>query len=427
MQSINSALCFFDSPPHQTDIISSTIVDIVPTTNIDGNQQPIQFDIPANPQDYIDCQSIDLELCIQIKKTDGTNIDSSKDKVGLANLPIASLFSDVYLILNDKQIEGGDRAYPYGAYIHTMTQFQKQAKQSHLQVSGWYDDQQGKFDDVSNTGLKRRMDLTADSKELYLKGPVYLDFLRQSRYLLSQVKMQIKFIRANPEFALMAFGATNYQVNISNAVLNVRRVTMNPSVINEHATGLRKNNAIYPVNHSVLTNFTIGAGSSSHAYPNLFPTAMPKAVYITFVENEAFIGAFEKNPFNFQHFNVSKLALYQDGKFVSCKAYEPNFKDGKFAREYGSIFTALNMFNTDDSNGITMDMYKNGYFFIMYNLTADADLGGESVGVTKPGNLRLEVSFESPLKKTITCLIYAIYDSKVEITRMRDVTVSYQR
>lgn len=428
MQStINSALCFFDTSPQQTDIISSRIVDYFPSTNIVGNDIPIQFDVTANADDYIDCQSIDLELCVQIKKTDGTNIDS-KDKVGLINLPIASLFSDVTLSLNNKQIEGGDSSYPYGAYLYTLTQFQNQAKQTHLQAAGWFTDQSGKFDDFANNGLKKRVELTADSAELHLKGPVYLDFFRQSRYLLSQVQMRLTFVRAKSKFALMSFGpAASYDVHITEAVLNVRRVKMNPTVINQHAVGLKNHNAIYPVNHSVLTTFTIPATTSSFDYPNLFPIALPKAVYIAFVENESFCGNFQKNPFHFQHFGITKLGLFADGNSVACKAYQPNFKENNFVREYCSTFMALDMFNTDDSNGITMDMYKNGYFYILYNLKADCDITGENVDVTKAGNLRLELTFADPLKVPVTGLLYAIYDSSIEITRLRDVLANYQR
>ena len=424
---INSALCLFDTPPVQTDIISSKIVDYHPITNIAGNDIPIHFEVTGSPDEYIDCQSIDLELKVKITKTDGTDIDSKTDKVGLTNLAIASLFQDVSLTLNDKQIEGGDHTYPYGAYLGTLSQFQSQAKKTHLLTSGWLGDEEEKFDNTANKGLIKRMEWSADSKEMYFKGPVYLDFFRQSRYLLSQVNMRLKFVRAKSEFALMAFGATNFKVNITSAILYVRRVLMNPKVINDHSHGLKSNNAIYPVNHTELTTFTIPVGAMSHTRDRLFPICLPKALYITFVDNEAYNGDFTKNPYNFQHFNLNKLALYADGDYIVYKPFEPNFGKNDYIREYSSTFMSLNMFNTDDSNGITMEQYKGGYFFILYDMTPDSNLGSGNVNITKPGNLRLELSFESALKTTVNVLLYAIYDSKIEITQLRDVLAGYQR
>ena len=145
------------------------------------------------------------------------------------------------------------------------------------------------------------------------------------------------------------------------------------------------------------------------------------------VDNEAYNGDFKKNPFNFQHFNMNKLALYADGDYVVYKPFEPNFKNNDYIREYCSTFMSLNMFNTDDSNGITYEQYKSGYFFMLYDMTPDSNLGSGSVNISKPGNLRLELSFESALRTTVNVLLYAIYDSKVEITQLRDVLASYQR
>ena len=424
---VNSALCLFDSPPVQTDIISSKLVDYHPVTNIAGNDIPIHFEISANPEEYIDCQGIDLELRLKITKSDGTNIDSTKDTVGLTNLAIASLFQDVTLTLNDKQIEGGDHTYPYGAYLSTLTQFQSQAKKTHLKPAGWCADEYGKFDHDSNKGFVEREKWSANSVEMQLKGPVYLDFFRQSRYLLSQVNMRLKFIRAKSDFSLMSFSGTNYKVNITSAILFVRKVLMNPKVINDHSNGLKSHNAIYPVNHTELTTFTIPVGSMSHTRDRLFPICIPKALYITLVDNEAYNGDFKKNPFNFQHFNINKLALYADGDYVVYKPFEPNFKKNECLREYCSTFMSLNMFNTDDSNGVTYEQYKKGYFYLLYDMTPDSNLGSGSVNISKPGNLRLELSFESPLKTTVNVLLYAIYDSKIEITQLRDVLASYQR
>ena len=150
---INSALCLFDAPPVQTDIISSKIVDYHPITNIAGNDIPIHFEITGNPEEYIDCQSIDLELKVKVTKSDGSAIDSTADKVGLSNLAIASLFQDVTLTMNDKQIEGKDHTYAYGAYISTLTQFQSQAKRAHLIRSSWLTNGKGEFDNDANNGL----------------------------------------------------------------------------------------------------------------------------------------------------------------------------------------------------------------------------------------------------------------------------------
>ena len=106
---INSGFCIFDEPSVQTDIQSSKVVDYHPISNIEGNDIPIQFEVTGNPEEYIDCQDISIELKCKITKADGKPIVVA-DKCGLTNLNLASIFQDVSLTLNDKQIEGGDHS-----------------------------------------------------------------------------------------------------------------------------------------------------------------------------------------------------------------------------------------------------------------------------------------------------------------------------
>lgn len=423
---MNSALCIFDAQPMQTDIISSKIVDYHPINNIEGSDIPIQFDVAGNTEEYIDCQDITLEVKLKILKSDGKSIGAT-DKVGLTNLAISSMFGDVSLMLNDKQIEGGDHSYAYASYLSTLTQFQEQAKKTHLRACGWATDEAGKFDNDGNSGLVKRMKWSEGSKEFQLQGPVNLDFFRQSRYLISQVNMRITFRRSKAEFALMTFGTEKYKISITGATLYVRKMLMNPKVINEHAVGLKSHNALYPINHCELTTFTIPTGTLSYTRDRLFPVNMPKALYVCMVDNEAYNGNFKKNPYNLQHYDLCKLALYADGDYVVYKPFTPNVDNKLYLREYCAAMQSLGMYNTDDSNGISYKEFGHGSFFFMFDLTPDTNLRGNARYPTKPGNLRLELQFKTATSDTINVLLYAVYDGKVEITELRDILTSYQR
>ena len=98
-----------------------------------------------------------------------------------------------------------------------------------------------------------------------------------------------------------------------------------------------------------------------------------------------------------------------------------------YMREYYATMSSLGMTNTDDSNGITYHQYGHGYFFFMYDLTPDCNLKGNNTYAIKPGNLRLEISFNTATTETINVLLYAVYDSKVEVTELRDILPAYQR
>ena len=88
--------------------------------------------------------------------------------------------------------------------------------------------------------------------------------------------------------------------------------TLNPSVINGHATGLKKN-AIYPLHFAKATTFTIPKGQQSFNKNRLFPDECPKMLMLAMVDNDAFNGNLSKNPLHFQDFGLIFLALYRDG------------------------------------------------------------------------------------------------------------------
>lgn len=427
MEVKNSSLCLFDRPSVQTDFIKNQTVDYYPLTNV-ASGGPIEFTVPGSSEEYIDVNDIQLYILAKVTKADGTNIDTATDKVGLNNLPIATFFQDVSLTLGETQIEGGQMCYPYLGYFNTVMQFTPEAQRSHMQSMGWFKDEAGKFDDIANKGFAKRAALIKDSKTFELMGPLFLNFFRQSQYLLSQTSMRLKLIPSKTEFALNAYAATkDFKIAFEEIILYVPRYTLNPSVINGHATGLKKQNAIYPVHHCEVTTFTIPKGQQSYTKDRLFPDQAPKMLMIAMVDNDAFNGNVAKNPFHFQHFGLNKLALYRDGMSVPGRPFAPDFANGKILRSYMQTMRSFNYPNTDDTNGLTPDEFAKGFTIYAFDLTADKELNGNHRQAITTKNLRLELFFETATSTTINVLLYSVYDSSIEITQLRDVITHYTR
>ena len=70
-------------------------------------------------------------------------------QVGPSNLWIHILFSQVEVFLNNKLVAPSSTAYPYRAYIETILNFSKDAKDSHLTSALFYKDKAGKMDAVN--------------------------------------------------------------------------------------------------------------------------------------------------------------------------------------------------------------------------------------------------------------------------------------
>ena len=422
-----SSLCIFDQPGVLTDVHQNYTVDYYPVSSITSTA-PIEFHIPGNAEDYIDVNDIKLYVKLKVTHADGSNIKQADDIVAINNLAISALFQDVSLTLGESQIEGGHMNYPYYGYFNTMTQFSPEVQTNQMLTLGWIRDEAGKFDDKTNEGFKKRQQVLGDSKVVEFMGPLYLDFFNQDRALISQTDMRIKLTPHKPEFILNAFGAKkDFKINFLSVILYVDRLELNPSVINGHAVGLAKQNARYFINHTDLLTYTIPAGQKSYTKDRLFPDIAPKMMIVAMVDNDAYNGDFGKNPFNFQHFNLSKIALYREGRSIPGQPMTPDFTNGNYARSYIQSMNTFHYYNSDQTNGLTPFQWANGYTFYAFDLTADKDIATHCLQGNLSRNLRLELTFSKDLPSTINVLIYAVTDSQIQITQLRDVITHYNR
>ena len=421
MEVKNSSLCLFDKPGVQTDFISNYRKQYFPLNTLD-TEGPIEFRIEGNADEYIDVNDIQLYVRAKVVKADGKAYDTSKEKVGLTNLPIASFFRDVTLHLGTKQIEGGQMNYPYLGYFPTVMQFSPAAQKSHMLAQGWFKDTAGKMDeDTDNKGYAERAKLMEAGKEFELMGPLFLNFCRQGQFLLPSVEMIMKFLPNEAEFVCFSSTNTKVKIKFEAAILFVPRYKVNPSVIVGHNNGLKHQNALYPLQHAEVQTFTISAGMQSYNKDHLFPDQAPKLLLVGLVENAAFNGSYTKNPFNFQHFNLNKIALYREGSSIPGLPFEPNFKEGRYLQDYMNTVSVFKYNNSDETNGLTPFEFANGYTIYAFDLTADNEAGAEHRQIIKSHDLRLELSFENALKQSINVVMYCVYDSAIEITHMRDV------
>lgn len=347
----------------------------------------------------------------------------------MTNLPIASLFSDVALTLHNTQVDGGQTAYPYIAYFNTLLNIHPAAKQSHFRACGWHADEAGKFESDKGKGFVARQTLIDGSEELELMGPLYLDFFRQERYLIANVPINLKFLRSKTEFALMGLNnaSTSFKIDIKEMYLSVRQMLMNPSVISGHLKGLKTQHAHYPITYTDFDTFTIPKDHVTYVKDRLYAYNSPRMLLVAMVDNEAFNGSLAKNPYNFQHFDLNYLGLIKNGKPFPGEPFQPDFGEERCLRDYVHTMETLGYFNTDDTNGMSLEDFVSGSTIYAFDLTDDNTVNGQHKQVDKGANLRLELKFAKPLPKTVSVILISLSDSHVDIGEKKNVLIGHKR
>ncbi|XP_067288479.1 uncharacterized protein F54H12.2-like [Pseudorasbora parva] len=423
---IKSELDLFTVPLTQTVIEKNSYVEVPPLSAI-SDSAPLEFYIPGNGEDYVDLNNTLLYLRLKITLPNGDDIPDTA-RVGLINYPGATIFSQVDVSLGDRLISQSSSTYPYRCIIESLINYSKDALESLFSAGLFYKDTSEHMDAADptgrNTGLGKRSQYTNESKTVELLAPIHSDIFFQEKLMLNGVDIKIRMIRGKDEFCLMKTGDIAYKLKIMSASLFVKKVSVSPPVRLGHAQALLSTTAKYPIDRVCLKNFSIPAGSRVSNQENLFLGTLPKSLVLAMVDNDSFTGSYRKNPFAFKHYDLEYLAVYVDGQQFPAKPLQPDFDAGLAVREFYQLVMASGRHLKNQSLSIDRNDFLNGYALYAFNLTPDEDCG-QHISLVKSGNIRLEARFKNPLPHTINLIVYAVFDSIIEVSNRRQVLVDY--
>ncbi|XP_058246887.1 uncharacterized protein F54H12.2-like [Hemibagrus wyckioides] len=332
-------------------------------------------------------------------------------------------------MLGDRLISQSSSTYAYRAAFECLLNYGKETLESQFCTGLFYKDTAGHMDATDpegrNEGLKQRVRFTVESNTFDLIGHIHSDIFFQDKLLLNGVDLRIKMVRSKDEFCLMKEGNGSFTLKMINAALFVKKVTVSPPIRIGHARALGTATAKYPIERVCMKTFSLPAGSRHCSQENVFLGPLPKSLIFRLVDNDAFSGAFKKNPFNFKHYDTEFVALYVDGTQYPAKPFQPDFRSGNAIREFYSLIQASGKQLKDQPLAINREEYSNGYTLFAFNLNPEDDCG-QHLSLIKSGNMGLELRFHVPLPRTVNLIVYTSFDSILEINNRRNVLIDYQ-
>ena len=198
-----------------------------------------------------------------------------------------------------------------------------------------------------------------------------------------------------------------------------------PSVFLAHAKTLENGTAKYPIRRVVCKTFAVPQNYLDVTHEKLFSGQLPTRIAVGLVNNRAFNGHLESNPFNFKHYDLSEIALYLDGQQqFALKPIQPDYTNGLYIRAYESLLTGTGKQFRDEGLYISREDYANGYALYAFDLTAD--LGEDDhFNLVKQGNVRLALKFARALEETISVVAHAEFENIIEVDRDRNVIFDF--
>ena len=416
-------LDLFVIPPTQTSIESHALCKIFPTSSLTSTNT-IEFVIPGS-EDFVDMNSLLVGVELKVLKADGTNLDSTAAATGSpantfenifpSQYFLHALFSQVDILLGPTIITPPTGTYPYRSFFDTRFYTSQGAQSSFLRTSLWGE-------------RTARRDAIAGSKLVQLLGPLHADICQQKNLLLNHLPITIRLVRSSSAFALYRERTTtDVKVDLQTCYLYVTKYRLMPPVERGIHDALQTANAKYFLTRTEVKSFNVPTGHQFYSQEYVFTGQLPRKFIVGFVTSSAFTGNLDEHAFVFKHLDVNHIVAYVDNQMVPSYPYTPDFDKDLYAREYYSIFQELNFNHCDPRLNLSWAPYKELVAIYAFNLSPDRSDGAEcgALSLQKRGTVRIEVKFKAALTKAHNMIVYAHFDSLIQISADRTVMTDY--
>ena len=372
-----SEIDLFSVPPTQQSLERGRWIDYAPLSSVENPDSAITYLI-AGTDEYIDLSKTILTVTGKITAEGGATLTGgNQTSVAPVNNFLHSLFKQVDVYLNGKQVTPAMSTYAYRAYIETLLNYDVSAKKSQFTSALYYKDTATKMDEAGslpgsspktinnisgvtskgdghqavlakeevkiteagsgNQGFAKRSKFIRNGKQFVLSGPIFADIFMNDRLLLNMVDLKVVLNRSNPKFCLMDLSGSGTpqvkpEVKLTDVILKIRKVKLDQAVSDGIERMLKQTPALYPVRRVECKILTVPENLPTTRQDNIFSGIIPKTFVVGFVAVDAASGVYTKNPYNFAHFGVTSLSLTANGEEIPFKQLTlkyPKDPDGK--------------------------------------------------------------------------------------------------
>lgn len=427
VECVNSNLDLFEPKKLQTKVLGTTQLTFYPIQAITDQSETIEFSIMNYGEKFLDLTSAYLFLEVQLNKDAAGTAHAAKAKVACVNNLLDSLFSSCKVLINNKEISSTDTSYHYKAYIQDLINHSTGSANNHLSTSLYHLDEKP-FELVAgkdaNPSWTKRQEALDSSKVVQLAGKIHHDLFSCGKALLPGFDIRIIFTRSPPTFYINTLEKDDTSIiKINQAKLYINAFTVAPELMLDIQKKLQTQNAVYPIKKTELRQISIpNSAGSTYAIDNLFLGRTMSLLAFALVGNKANSDR-TLNPYYFQHFKLKKINLLVNNAPVINEALRCDFTAKNLpqtARAYSEIWKNLNAHESDDSQ-LTLERFNDGYTIFFFDLTVDKSANTECQNIPTNSTIRIELEFDGAITNPMTALVYAEYDSEIQLTSTFEV------
>ena len=462
-----SEVDLFRVPPTQQSLERGRWIDYAPISSVQNPDSAITFLI-AGTDEYIDLSKTILTVTGNIMKKDGTTrlAGGGQANVAPVNNFLHSLFRQVDVYLNGKQVTPAMGTYAYRSYIETLLNYDVSAKESQFSSALYYKDTAGEMDSngslpsakvlnyrssdgsaaasvkyyhpgSGNQGFAQRHKFITNGNQFVLSGPIFCDIFMTDRLLLNMMDLKVVLNRSTDTFSLMdkndSGSLIEPRVHLTDVVLKVRKVKVDQSVSDGVERMLKQTPALYPIRRVECKVLIIPENLPNTRQDNIFSGIIPKSFVFGLVHVNAANGTWGKNPYNFAHFGVTNVSLMANGQEIPFKQLTLKYpvadngevdpaKDTEldFDEAYNTLFSGTGKIYSNAGLDISREEYPGGYALYAFDLTPDMCKSADYFNTVQRGSLTLALTFGEATKHPIAMVCYGDFENVIRIDSERN-------
>ena len=422
---ITSALNFFNIPPTNATVSSSEVRQILTLNPI--NDRPFHFKIHANTS-YLDLTKFYVFTEMRIRKLSAAGVPGdclATDDVGVIQNVGSTFIKNIKVSINGREVYDSNSLYAYKTYLDTELSYPKAVKESYLTASGYYSDVGEDINAVAtNKGFTSRKKLFKENKRVQFISKLDVDLFNQELYLINNTEIDIEILPNDDAFMILApavVPAVTFQLEITQCKLLIKTLELMDGLALDVARKLDTNVARYPVRKSIIKSLFVTEGRTE-LNANILADQIPRRIIVGLVENDAYVGKQTKSPFVFKPYTVREITIMANGRQYPSVPYDLSWTDRKYTRAYHDLQEILQMANTTDSNGISLDDFNNHHCLFGFSLTNSMEDHPGCYELIKNGTTSIHIKFSDPVPAGgLVLIVLAEIDSLFMIDKNRTV------
>ena len=244
----------------------------------------IEFAVNGANDLYLDVKNSLLHVRAKITKAGGTNIDANT--AAAINLTLHSMFREIGLELNGRNVGDTSQLYPYCSHLETLLNFCKENQETRLLCEGWTKDTTGHMNvsavGGNNAGLNPRAATFARSTVVEFIGRPHLDVFDQEGVIPPNIDNHMKLIPSPNNFVCKSVEPSQgaQQANYKLVIQSVNLIDQTKNLISTAHGALMdllvQQNMRHHLSRVQMKNLSIPANQTAINFDNVFTVAFTR-------------------------------------------------------------------------------------------------------------------------------------------------------